>query len=356
MQIRAFFLSALTCLAGISAAGQEVFDSTFVIDRAEVLFDVDKHELPAGADTTLTAMAAKCLTSPRRYLEIEAHTDSDGSDEYNQALSERRAETVRSFLSGKEVPEDRMHIVTFGEHRPVASNQTDEGKQMNRRAAVELWQRTQMTWMKGQVVDMETKEGIRASVTIRTKILKDSIQTDSAGHFHTPVPDRMPVEVTAFAPGYFFETQMLTANSMKPLPVEINLLPALEGEVLTLKNFYFVGNQDTLLAKSEPELPKLLKFMRFNPGIRIEIAGHINYPNNPPVPKDSWNFNLSQRRAKRVYNYLVDNGIDPERMTWKGYGNFEMVYPHAVSEREQALNRRVEIRVLENPVLKKQRK
>lgn len=353
MQIRAFLLSALTCLVGISAAGQEVFDSTFVIDRAMVLFDVDKHELTGGADTTLAAIAAKCLTTTRRYVEIEAHTDSDGSDGYNQALSERRAETVRSFLSGKGVPDDQMHIIPFGERRPVANNQTDEGKQLNRRATVELWQRTQMTLLKGQVVDLKTKEGIQASVSIRTKILKDSIQTDSSGYFNTPVPDRMPVEVTAFAPGYFFETQVLTTNSLKPVPVEITLPPAQEGEVLTLKNFYFVGNQDTLLPKSEPELPKLLKFMHFNSGIRIEIAGHINYPNKPPVSKDSWNYNLSQRRAKRVYSYLVENGIDPDRMTWNGYGNYEMVFPHAVSEREQALNRRVEIRVLENPVLKK---
>ena len=352
MQIRAFLFTALACLAGISLAGQEDFDSTFTIDRAEVFFEVNRHELQPGADTVLSAIAAKCLTTKRRVLEIEAHTDADGSDSFNQELSERRAETVRNFLSGQGVPEDQMHVVPFGEHRPVASNQTDEGKQLNRRATVQLLQRTQMTWLKGQVVDMETKEGIQASVSIRSRFQRDSIQTDAAGHFQAPVPDRMPVEVDVFAPGYFFETQTLVPSSLQPIQVEIPLPPALAGEVLTLKNFYFVGNQDTLLPKSEPELPKLLKFMKLNPGISIEIAGHINLPNNPPVSKDSWNFGLSERRAKRVYNFLVENGIDPERMSYMGYGNFEMVFPFARSEREQALNRRVEIRVLENPVMK----
>ena len=343
---------ALALCFGNCLTGQAIFDSTFVIERAAVFFDVNKHDLQPGADTVLAAIAAKCLTTTRRFLEIEAHTDADGSDGFNQELSERRAETVRGFLTGQGVPTEQMRVVPFGEHKPVASNASDDGKQKNRRATVELWQRTRMTWLKGQVVDMETKEGIPAMVSLRSRFLNDSIQTDSAGHFSTPVPDRMPVEVSVFSPGYFFETQILTPNSLEPIQVEFPLPPALAGEVLTLKNFYFVGNQDTLLPKSEPELPKLLKFMQFNPGIRIEIAGHINLPNSPPVPKESWNYGLSVRRAKRVYTFLLEKGVDPGRLTYNGYGNYEMVFPHARTEREQALNRRVEIRVLENPDMK----
>lgn len=346
---------ALALCFGNCLTGQAIFDSTFVIERAAVFFDVNKHDLQPGADTVLAAIAAKCLTTTRRFLEIEAHTDADGSDGFNQELSERRAETVRGFLTGQGVPTEQMRVVPFGEHKPVASNASDDGKQKNRRATVELWQRTRMTWLKGQVVDMETKEGIPAMVSLRSRFLNDSIQTDSAGHFSTPVPDRMPVEVSVFAPGYFFETQILTPNSLEPIQVEFPLPPALAGEVLTLKNFYFVGNQDTLLPKSEPELPKLLKFMQFNPGIRIEIAGHINLPNSPPVSKESWNYGLSVRRAKRVYTYLIDKGIDPGRLAYNGYGNYEMVFPHARTEREQALNRRVEIRVLENPHIKERK-
>ncbi|MBK6903377.1 MAG: OmpA family protein [Saprospirales bacterium] len=282
MQIRVFLPMALALCFGNCLTGQAIFDSTFVIERAAVFFDVNKHDLQPGADTVLAAIAAKCLTTNRRFLEIEAHTDADGSDGFNQELSERRAETVRGFLTGQGVPAEQMRVVPFGEHKPVASNASDDGKQKNRRATVELWQRTRMTWLKGQVVDMETKEGIPAMVSLRSRFLNDSIQTDSAGHFSTPVPDRMPVEVSVFSPGYFFETQILTPNSLEPIQVEFPLPPALAGEVLTLKNFYFVGNQDTLLPKSEPELPKLLKFMQFNPGIRIEIAGHINLPNSPP--------------------------------------------------------------------------
>lgn len=347
MQIRTFFIIALVWGGGFSLYAQEVFDSTLVIDRAEVYFDVNDDVLQPGEDSILQSFADKCKTTNRRFLQIEGHTDADGSEAFNQALSQRRAETVRRFLEAQGIPAEQMKVTPYGESHPQATNATEEGKQLNRRATVELWQRTQMTWLAGQVVDAETKQGIQAMVGLRSRYLVDSLQTDTAGFFRAPVPDRMPVEVSVFAPGYFFETQTLVPNSIKPIQVEFPLPPALEGEVMTLKNFYFVGNQDTLLPKSEPELPKLLKFMQFNPDIRIEIAGHINLPNNPPVTKESWNYGLSVRRAKRVYTYLVEHGIDPDRMSYKGYGNWEMVFPHARLEKEQALNRRVEIRILE---------
>jgi outer membrane protein OmpA-like peptidoglycan-associated protein len=356
LQVRTFFISALIFLPGAFILAQEVFDSTMVIDRVAVYFDVNEDALQPGGDTALMQIADQCRTTKRRFLRIEAHTDADGSDAFNEALSSRRAATVQQFLIDQGIPEDQMEVIPFGERRPVAENASEEGKQQNRRATVELWQRTRMTWLAGQVVDSETQEGIQASVLIRSRFLSDSLDTDSAGFFRTPVPDQMPVEVSVFAPGYFFETQFLQPNGLEALLVKFPLPPALEGESLTLKNFYFVGNQDTLLPKSEPELPKLLRFMQYNEGIRIEIAGHINYPNSPPVSKDSWNYGLSVRRAKRVYDYLLAKGVDPDRMTYKGYGNYEMVYPFARTEKEQALNRRVEIRVLENPALKERRR
>jgi flagellar motor protein MotB len=85
--------------------------------------------------------------------------------------------------------------------------------------------------------------------------------------------------------------------------------------------------------------------MQINSTLDIEIAGHVNHPNRPPVVKESWEYKLSEARAKLVYDYLLENGIPAERVSWKGYGNWEMRYPHATSETDMALNRRVEIRV-----------
>jgi outer membrane protein OmpA-like peptidoglycan-associated protein len=101
-----------------------------------------------------------------------------------------------------------------------------------------------------------------------------------------------------------------------------------------------------LLPQSQPELDKVLAFARLNDRLILEIAGHINGPNRPPVSEDSWDFQLSVRRAKLVYDHLIANDIPAERISYKGYGNSQMRFPHATQERQMAANRRVEIRVL----------
>ncbi len=77
-----------------------------------------------------------------------------------------------------------------------------------------------------------------------------------------------------------------------------------------------------------------------------KIAGHLNHPNSPRVARNSWNFDLSVRRALLVYNYLIERGIAEDRLSYNGYGNWEMRYPKATSAKETEANRRVEIRIL----------
>jgi outer membrane protein OmpA-like peptidoglycan-associated protein len=149
-----------------------------------------------------------------------------------------------------------------------------------------------------------------------------------------------------YAEGFFMESTMLRALPGKMKPVELKLRPAIPGEKVDIPNLYFVGNKAELLPKSEPELPKILRFMKVNPGLKIQIAGHVNFPNRPPVSKNTPEYRLSVARAKLVYDYLISNGISADRLEYQGYGNWEMVYPNAVNESEQAKNRRVEIRVV----------
>jgi outer membrane protein OmpA-like peptidoglycan-associated protein len=76
----------------------------------------------------------------------------------------------------------------------------------------------------------------------------------------------------------------------------------------------------------------------------IRIEGHVHRPGKPV--EDSENQNLSEYRAKRVYDYLIKKGIEKERMSTIGFSNKYMIYPNAVSEKEASANRRVEINVL----------
>ena len=114
-----------------------------------------------------------------------------------------------------------------------------------------------------------------------------------------------------------------------------------------LRDLFFVGNEAILLKVSEPELPKVLRFLQINPTLQIEIAGHINRPGVKPEKLSAWEWDLSVNRAKLVYDYLLENGIPATRLRYKGYGNSEMLFPDLGStEEQQQQNRRVEVRVL----------
>ena len=102
-----------------------------------------------------------------------------------------------------------------------------------------------------------------------------------------------------------------------------------------------------LIASSEKALEGLLSFMKFNDELKIESGGHINKPNEAAVKENSSSFILSKERAYTVYNYLIDNGIDKSRLSFKGYGNFEMIYPEANTPIQEQMNRRVELKVVE---------
>ena len=76
------------------------------------------------------------MVSPGYNLAIEGHTDSVGSDEFNQKLSENRASSVNTYLTECGLPADTMTTVGFGESKPIASNDTNEGRQKNRRVEI----------------------------------------------------------------------------------------------------------------------------------------------------------------------------------------------------------------------------
>jgi outer membrane protein OmpA-like peptidoglycan-associated protein len=104
-----------------------------VVNMSDVLFDTGKHTLRPLAREKLAKISGIVLAYPSLTLGIEGNTDSVGSDAYNQGLSERRAEAVRSYLAQQGVPESSMTAKGLGEAQPIASNSTAEGRQQNRR-------------------------------------------------------------------------------------------------------------------------------------------------------------------------------------------------------------------------------
>jgi outer membrane protein OmpA-like peptidoglycan-associated protein len=107
-----------------------------IINLSDVLFDFDKATLKPGAREKLSRIAGILSAHPDLKIEIEGHADAIGSEEYNQRLSERRAESVRVYFNQNGITKAIVAAVGFGEGRPVATNGTAEGRQQNRRVEI----------------------------------------------------------------------------------------------------------------------------------------------------------------------------------------------------------------------------
>jgi outer membrane protein OmpA-like peptidoglycan-associated protein len=109
-----------------------------IVSLSDVLFDFNRASLTPGAREKLSRLGGVLLAYPGSYrLQFEGHTDSVGSYEYNERLSQDRAESVRLYMLGAGVPADRVaSAIGFGETRPVASNDSGAGRQMNRRVEI----------------------------------------------------------------------------------------------------------------------------------------------------------------------------------------------------------------------------
>jgi outer membrane protein OmpA-like peptidoglycan-associated protein len=100
-------------------------------------FPFNKHELSADAKNELDQFVDKLKSDDKNvYLEIQGHTDSTGSPDYNARLGEERAEAVRLYLNQKGVALNRMATISYGETQPVDSNKTREGRAKNRRVVI----------------------------------------------------------------------------------------------------------------------------------------------------------------------------------------------------------------------------
>ncbi len=126
-------------LAGVEGASiqrdNQVLAVTF---KSDVLFDVNSYAIKPGAHDELQRVAQVLNNYPQTTIQIAGHTDSTGSESYNQQLSQRRAESVKNALVGYGVAPMRLTTIGFGETKPIASNATEAGRQMNRRVAITI--------------------------------------------------------------------------------------------------------------------------------------------------------------------------------------------------------------------------
>ena len=205
-----------------------------------------------------------------------------------------------------------------------------------------------VTYLKGVVFDKESGNRLQAYFELtnleRNEVVVQSVSDPIDGSFLVCLPTDRDYALNVSREGYLFYSDnfFLTGirDQAKPFLKNIPLQPIKVGETVVLRNIFFDTDKYDLKPISYIELQKLLQLLQTNPALRIEISGHTDI-----VGSEEHNLELSGNRAKAVFDYLVTNGISPDRMTYAGYGFSNPIDTNNTDE-GRANNRRTEFRII----------
>ncbi len=193
----------------------------------------------------------------------------------------------------------------------------------------------------GKVTDAKSGSAISARVTFTSASKKIQAETQNEREYEAIVPSTTEYSVEVSAPNYVSSLEKLDLNTieLKELEMNFRLQPVAVGTTVTLKNLLFIQSTPELLPESYPELNLVVDFLKANPQVEIELSGHTDNRGSYRALME-----LSQKRVNRVKSYLVSKGINPKRITGKGYGGTKPVASNDNEETRQ-LNRRVEFTI-----------
>ncbi len=206
-----------------------------------------------------------------------------------------------------------------------------------------------LTYMKGKVFDRYTRKPLKASfelIDLKDDEVLISSESDVVdGSFLVAIPMGINLGLNVSANGYLFFSENFKLDraysGIEPYMMDIPLNPVQAGESAVLRNIFFEYDKYELKPESKAELSRLIRLMEENPDIRIEIGGHTDN-----IGSYEYNKELSLNRARSVYTYLAESGIDPRRLEYKGYADTKPVDTNETEE-GRANNRRTEFIILE---------
>ena len=205
-----------------------------------------------------------------------------------------------------------------------------------------------ITYVKGKVYDAKTNLPLGAHFELIDLATAQSVIVSDAnsgnGEFLVTLPVDKNYALNVTQPGYLFYSENFALKELtdktKPFLMNVPLLSIDTGSVVELKNVFFETAKFNLKPESKVELNKLVSFLNLNKTLRIELGGHTDN-----VGDKKMNLTLSQNRSKSVYDYLIANGIDTKRLTYKGYGDTKPKVKNDTDE-HRAMNRRTEFKVI----------
>lgn len=195
---------------------------------------------------------------------------------------------------------------------------------------------------KFELIDIETGEQVIQSEADKVN-----------GEFMVALPIGKTYALNVTFPGYAFFSKnfdMVSTEDLQAVRMDVPLIPFGSGGSVTLANVFFDLAKATLRKESYVELNKLVSFLQENPSVKIEIGGHTDSRGDKAS-----NQKLSEERAKSVYDYLIEKGIDNARLSFRGYGSSNPIYTDeeiaelkTEKEKEKAHqeNRRTEYKIL----------
>jgi OOP family OmpA-OmpF porin len=211
----------------------------------------------------------------------------------------------------------------------------------------QVWKgKTTSSFAQGRVFDAQTKKPLKATVQVydldSASVITQQVTSDgSTGDYTIVVNQKQQYALYVTAPGHVLESRHISASSTSaPLALDFYLQPLSKGAKATLSNLFFDSGKAVLRPESRTELDKLFQFLRANPKIRVEIAGHTDN-----VGQASANQKLSEARAQAVVAYLVGKGAPKTIFQAKGYGQTQPAAPNTTEDNRQ-LNRRIELQIL----------
>lgn len=203
----------------------------------------------------------------------------------------------------------------------------------------------------GNVYNAKTNEPLNASLVYQTlpggAVAGNGVSNPYDGSFKIVLPYNKNYSIRASAEHFFAISENLNLDSLtkagfKEIHKDLYLVPIEVGQVFRLNNVFFDFDKWNLRPESYLELNRVVGLLNDHPTMKIEMSAHTD-----SYGSDEYNFVLSDKRAKSVVDYILSQGISPDRITSKGYGETKPVATNETDEGRQ-LNRRVEFTILKN--------
>jgi outer membrane protein OmpA-like peptidoglycan-associated protein len=200
----------------------------------------------------------------------------------------------------------------------------------------------------GKVKDSETGDPVIAKIDIidleTNLVVATTASSDVDGTYRVRLPAKKSYMADLRATGFLSDMKRINIPETYKEEVynlDVPLVRIKVGKKVVLNNILFETGKSVLTASSYTELGRLLNIMQDDPKMKIEISGHTDNTGSQPL-----NFKLSEARAKAVVDFLVQKGIDPARMEYKGFGSLQPIADNATAA-GRTKNRRVEFKILE---------